>query len=176
VTRHLAHDWFDAPLPDNVDVGERSWLYSTFSLRRFRGRHPVGLRVGHDTGIYNGTFFEVGETGLVEIGSFCSLVGAIVRTDGEVRIGDHAFLAHEVVLSDRADACPPDVPDADPAAGSRIEIGDAAWIGARSVLLGGTSIGEGAIVGAGSVVVGAVPPRTVVAGNPARVVKEIGAP
>lgn len=48
-----------------------------------------------------------------------------------------------------------------------------AWIGARSIILKGVTIGEGAIVGAGSVVTKSVDPYTIVGGNPARVVKLI---
>lgn len=54
-----------------------------------------------------------------------------------------------------------------------IVIGDDAWIGTGSVILPGVSIGEGAIVGAGSVVTRDVPPWTVVAGSPARVIKNL---
>ena len=52
-----------------------------------------------------------------------------------------------------------------------IVIEDDVWIGAGCILLPGRRIGTGSIVGAGSVVVTDVPPWTVVAGNPARVVK-----
>ncbi|MRS11505.1 MAG: acyltransferase [Actinobacteria bacterium] len=48
-----------------------------------------------------------------------------------------------------------------------VEIHSNAFVGARSVLLPGVSVGEGAIVGAGSVVTKDVPAMTVVAGNPA---------
>ena len=48
-----------------------------------------------------------------------------------------------------------------------------AKVGANSTLLPFITIGEDALVGAGSVVVGDVPPRAVVAGNPARVMKSI---
>ncbi len=51
-----------------------------------------------------------------------------------------------------------------------------AWIGARSIILKGVTIGEGAIVGAGSVVTKDVSPYTVVAGNPARVIKNVAPP
>ena len=52
-----------------------------------------------------------------------------------------------------------------------IHICDKAWIGMNAIILKGVTVGEGAIVGAGAVVTHDVPPWSVVAGNPARVVK-----
>lgn len=57
--------------------------------------------------------------------------------------------------------------------GKPIRVRRGAWIGARSIILKGVTIGEGAIVGAGSVVTKDVEPYTIVGGNPARVVKLI---
>jgi acetyltransferase-like isoleucine patch superfamily enzyme len=54
-----------------------------------------------------------------------------------------------------------------------VKICKGAWIGLKSIILQGVTIGEGAIVGAGSVVTRSVPPYTIVAGNPARVIREI---
>lgn len=54
-----------------------------------------------------------------------------------------------------------------------IKICDDAWIGMNVIILKGVTVGEGAIVGAGSVVTKDVPAWTVVAGNPAIVVKEL---
>ena len=48
-----------------------------------------------------------------------------------------------------------------------------ASIGSNATILCGVTIGEGAIVGAGSVVTKDVPPRTIVAGNPAKVIRKI---
>ena len=48
-----------------------------------------------------------------------------------------------------------------------------ARIGANATILPGVEIGEGALVGAGSVVARDVPPGAVVAGNPARVIKQV---
>lgn len=56
-----------------------------------------------------------------------------------------------------------------------VSIGAHTWVGARAIILKGVSIGEGAIVAAGSVVTKDVAPYTIVAGNPAREVKRIGA-
>ena len=47
------------------------------------------------------------------------------------------------------------------------------WIGANAIILPGVFIGENSVVGAGSVVTRSVPPRTLVAGNPARIIREI---
>ncbi len=54
-----------------------------------------------------------------------------------------------------------------------IKICSNAWIGMHAIILKGVTIGEGAIVGAGSVVTRDVAPWTVVAGNPAKVVKSL---
>jgi acetyltransferase-like isoleucine patch superfamily enzyme len=56
---------------------------------------------------------------------------------------------------------------------SSIKICDKSWIGFNSILLKGITIGEGAIIGAGSVVTKDVPPWTIVAGNPAKIIREI---
>jgi acetyltransferase-like isoleucine patch superfamily enzyme len=52
-----------------------------------------------------------------------------------------------------------------------VRIGSNAWIGFEACLLPGVAVGEGAIVGARSVVAEDVPAYTVVAGNPARVIR-----
>ena len=54
-----------------------------------------------------------------------------------------------------------------------IRIENDAWIGAGAIILPGLTIGEGSIVGAGAVVTKDVPPHSVVAGNPARVIKKL---
>ena len=52
-----------------------------------------------------------------------------------------------------------------------IIIEDDVWIGARSIILSGVTIGQGAVIGAGSIVTKNIPPYTVAAGVPARVLK-----
>jgi maltose O-acetyltransferase len=54
-----------------------------------------------------------------------------------------------------------------------IMIEDNVWIGGGAILLPGVRIGRNAVVGAGAVVSRSVPANTVVAGNPARVIREI---
>ena len=54
-----------------------------------------------------------------------------------------------------------------------ITIGHGAWLGGGAIVLAGVSVGEEAVVGAGAVVTRDVEPRTVVAGNPARVIRRL---
>jgi len=174
--RRLPHDWFPRPLPGNVELGERSWLYSSFAFAHYRSRRALGLRVGHDSGLYNGTILDLGPDGEVTVGDYCTIVRAIIAGNVRVQIGDYVFIAHEVVIADHFAATPPDAPGRDRLAArpARVVIGEAAWIGARAILIGDVHIGEGAIVGAGAVVTGDVPAFTIVAGNPARVVGRVG--
>jgi acetyltransferase-like isoleucine patch superfamily enzyme len=166
----LDHDWFPRPLPVNVILGERTWLYSTFAFVHYRSERPCGLRVGHDTGIYTETFFDLGPCGQVEIGCYSTVAGPIISTNGSVRIGNYVLISREVVLADSFVAVPPSVLAAPAAVSANIVVGDRAWIGARAVLLTGACLAEGAIVGAGAVVNFAVPAYAIVAGNPARIV------
>ncbi|MBD1918053.1 acyltransferase [Phormidium sp. FACHB-322] len=178
----LDHDWFSAPLPDNVVLGDRNWIYSSFAFRHYYSQQSVGLQTGHDTGIYNGTFFNLGPNGRVEIGNYCTLVGVIICTDCSVVIRDYTFIAHDVVLADSTVAFPfVDSSENWESNSSSKEMGspigilieENAWIGAKAILLKGTHIGAGSIVGACSVVSSVVPPYTIVVGNPARVVRHL---
>ena len=170
----LTHDWFPRPLPANVVLGPRSWLYSSFAFLHYRSERPCGVRVGHDSGIYNGTFFDLGPRGEVEIGDYCTLVGPIISSNRRVAIGDYALIAHEVVLADTFASTPwrsqGTLDEDDEPLETSIVVGADSWIGARAVLLSGATIGEGAIVGAAAVVDFEVPPYAIVAGSPTRVV------
>lgn len=57
--------------------------------------------------------------------------------------------------------------------GGKIEIGDDCFIGMNSIILKGTKLGNNVIVGAGSVVHGSFPDNCIIAGNPAKIVKQM---
>ena len=59
-----------------------------------------------------------------------------------------------------------------PIPSKEIEIGNDVWIGREAIILGGTKIGDGAVIGAYSVVAGEIPPYSIVAGNPAKVIRK----
>ncbi|GAC1436869.1 MAG: hypothetical protein NVSMB51_09160 [Solirubrobacteraceae bacterium] len=170
----LEHDWFPQPIPENVIIGSRCWLHSVHAFVHCRSRRDVAVEIGDDTGVYHGSQFDLGPHGSVRIGRFCTLVGAIISSDGDVLIGDHTFVAHEVVIADGPWAVPPSGNEDPNAACAQVrptDIGSDVWIGARATLLGGLRIGSGAIVGAGAVVTSDVPAGSTVAGNPARVLR-----
>ncbi len=176
--KHLEHDWFSRALPRNVQLGDRSWLYSSYAFSHCHCESDAGVRIGTDTGLYNGTFFDLGPDAEVAIGNYCSLVGVIFATNGRVTIEDYTFIAHEVVIADSAWSSP--APNARGNISSRassefsyIEIGSNAWIGAQAAIIGSVRIGEGAIIGAGAVVTQDVPAYTLCVGNPMRVIRSI---
>lgn len=89
-----------------------------------------------------------------------------------VEIGERCLLARGITIMD-SDWHKLAIGDEKPK--ERIEeviIKDHCWIGQNAMILKGITIGEGAIVGANSVVTRDVEPRTMVVGNPARVIKE----
>jgi acetyltransferase-like isoleucine patch superfamily enzyme len=179
VSSRLEHDWFSLPIPDNVHLGARSWLHSSFAFAHYRSRAAIGVRVGRDTGLYAGTFFDLGPEAEVEIGNYCSIVGAIFATNGRVVIGDFALIAHEVVIADTHWPAPGvRQPSAEQTrvpqqTASSVEIGRKVWIGTQAIILGNVRVGEGAIIGAGTLVTQDVPPFTLCAGNPMRIVRTI---
>jgi acetyltransferase-like isoleucine patch superfamily enzyme len=141
---------------------------------------PGGLALGSGTRVMQGAvihvynFRELENSG-VKIGKNCVIgINSVITGQGGVDIGDHVIIAPGVMV------LPVDHVYGDPERPVReqgitakgIRIGSGAWIGARALVLDGVTVGENAVVGAGSVVTGDVPARAVVAGNPARPVKE----
>ena len=165
----LEHDWYPEPLPETVTIGPRSWCHSSFAFLHYRSARPNGVRVGHDSGIYKGTFFDLGPDGEVEIGNYCAIVSAIFSTNSRIVVGDYSFVSHDVVLADSWVAVPFEAAGTRKNAGA-VLLGSNCWVGARAVLLGGAKIGDDAIVGAGAVVDFEVPPGATVVGNPGRIV------
>ncbi|GIG53651.1 sugar O-acetyltransferase [Demequina activiva] len=90
-----------------------------------------------------------------------------------ITIGDDVLIAPKVGLYTANHAFDANERAAGACWARPITIGDRVWIGGGVSILGGVSVGEGAVVGAGSVVIRDVPPFTVVAGNPAREIREI---
>jgi acetyltransferase-like isoleucine patch superfamily enzyme len=95
--------------------------------------------------------------------------GAVVFSASEIVIGNDVALANEAYLMDSDSHGV----EGRPVKEAPIRIGDGTWIGARAMVLPGVTIGSRCLVAAGAVVSRDVPDDTLVAGNPARVVREL---
>jgi len=186
--RTLPWDWFPGRVPDNVTIAQTAFVETTFSFLLFRSQRAEAMKVGHGASTYLGTMFDVGREGRVALGKFALVHGARIICEAEITIEDYALISWNVVLMDSYRV--PSDPDARremvrrvpegkprfidrPLAGQPIRIGRAAWIGFDSCVLPGVTVGEGAVVGARSVVASDVAPFTIVAGNPARLVRRL---
>jgi acetyltransferase-like isoleucine patch superfamily enzyme len=153
---------------------------------RLRGARRVGAQptiLGNPT--VDATDLEVGDHFKIWSGYRKTLISGW----GRIRIGDRVFVNSGVVLmsvleitigDDVAIANEAYLVDSDshgvegrPVKNAPIHIGNGTWIGARAIVLPGVTIGSRCLVAAGAVVSKDVPDDTLVAGNPARVVREL---
>ena len=97
--------------------------------------------------------------------------GCQFQDQGGIEIGDDVLIGPQTIIATLNHD-----PDPEKRGGmfaKSVKIGNKVWLGARVTICPGVTIGEGAIVGAGAVVTKNVPARTVVAGVPAKVIKEL---
>lgn len=117
------------------------------------------------------------EEAKIKIGNNVGISGATIYARKGITIGDNTLIGGNVKILDN-DFHPIEVEarnlDIKEKIGIRkIKIGKDCFIGANSLILKGVEIGDGSVVGAGSVVTGKFPSNVVIAGNPARVIKEL---
>ena len=142
---------------DDLSIQDRVWIEAVFAYqgKRYSPRIVLGrgLRASPD--------LHIGAIGEVIVGEHC-LFGT------GVTIVDHN---HGGYRGDRMSN--PDEPPAlrDLVPSGRLVIGSNCWFGDRACVIGGVTIGEGSVIAANAVVVNDVPPHSIVAGIPARVVK-----
>lgn len=173
------------------NLAEARWWYAYGKQRangewRLRAAKSVGAQV---TALGNprvdATDLEVGDHFKVWSGHRLTLITGW----GRIRIGDRVFVNSGVVImsvlevtigNDVAIANEVYIMDTDshgvegrPVKNAPVRIGDGTWIGARAIILPGVTIGRRCLVAAGAVVSRDVPDDTLVAGNPAQVVREL---
>jgi maltose O-acetyltransferase len=96
-----------------------------------------------------------------------------ILDNNEVRIGNHVMIGPAVQIYTAAHDLNAEARNQGWEVAKPIEIEDNVWIGGGAIILPGVRIGKNSVVGAGAVVTRNVPANTVVAGNPARVIREI---
>lgn len=132
---------------------------------------PLFKSSGVSINIEKGAHFGSGRN--VEIGNRSGL-GVNCQILGSVRLGNDVMMGPDVMFistTHRFDSVAAPMIDQGFSEDRPISIDDDVWIGARCTFLPGVQIGSGSIVGAGSVVTKSVPKYSIVAGNPARVIR-----
>jgi acetyltransferase-like isoleucine patch superfamily enzyme len=189
--RRVEGDWWAQPIPPNVEFGEGFYCESAQIFRHLRSKNPRAVVIGRHVSCYAGCSFSVGDNGQCSIGDFTLLNGALIMADEKIDIGSHCLISWNVGIADSdfhplepaqrlidAQALAPYFETRPPRPKLKtapVKIADNVWIGMNAIILKGVSIGENSVVAAGSVVTKSVEPNTVVAGNPAQVVKQFKA-
>lgn len=142
---------------------------------RVRIDRPWCVRIGTRADIEHDVFLKcVDDAASLTLGDFVFIgTASEIDTAHSVTVGAHTLIAPGVFITDHTHNFARGIRLA--AQGSRsapVVIGEDVWLGARSVVLPGVTIGDGAIVGAGAVVTKDVPPNAIVGGVPARIIGE----
>ena len=176
-------DWV---IMNQVKTRPRWYVRLLAPLYQHRGKHAVIYRSARmDTPPYRK--FWLGDYSVIE--SFCCInnaVGDVIIGDhtrvglhntiiGPVTIGSHVNLAQGITvtaLNHNFEESSKRI-DEQGVTTKPVIIGNDIWIGANAVLLPGVTIGDHSIVAAGAVVTKDVPPHSLVAGVPAKIIKKI---
>jgi acetyltransferase-like isoleucine patch superfamily enzyme len=158
---------------------------SAVNFRRVAGKKGVSLIVGKSS-IVDGPILYDREGASVSIGDRTFISGSLIVCAEKIEIGNDVLISwgctivdhnsHAIDWASRKNDVVAWAQGKKDWSGVKIKpvkINDRVWIGFNSIILKGVTIGEGAIVGAGSVVTKDVPPFTIVAGNPAQIIREI---
>lgn len=187
--RFVENDWWQHPIPENVEFGAGFYCESAQIFRKLRSQKPRAVVFGDHVSCYAGCSFSIGENGSCTVGDFTLLNGALIMCEERIEIGSHCLISWNVGLADSdfhpldpkqrwadAEALAPYNPQRvarPPLRTAPVIIKDNVWIGMNATVIRGVTIGENSVVGAGSVVTKDVPPNVVVAGNPATITKDL---
>ncbi len=137
----------------------------------------IALQTGRHCRFGRDVFLDTNGTGYITIGNHVRInQGCVLVSYAYIEIGDDSQIGEYVSVRDANHGTRLDSPRRlQPHVFAPIRIGCNVWIGRGAVILKGVSIGDGAVVGANSVVTRDVPPATLVAGSPAKWIKDIAA-
>jgi acetyltransferase-like isoleucine patch superfamily enzyme len=141
----------------------------------------IRIRIGDDctmNAISSFVSTSVGRNPVLEIGNKTYMGHRVsISVGSRVTIGSHVLIADNVFIADNPghplDAAKRRVQGVEPDQIRPVTIGDDVWIGHGCKIMPGVTIGEGSVVGAGSIVTRDVPPFTLVAGIPAKPVRDL---
>lgn len=149
-------------LPQTRLFGLRRWLY-----RR------SGVAVRSNVRINGGVVFQYPNVS-IGAGTWVGRRTEFASTArARVLIGEQCDISQDVLFICGSHEIGPSTRRAGRGSSADIVIGDGVWIGARATFLGGSQVGTGTIVAAGSLVRGRFPDNVLIAGTPARIVREL---
>ena len=170
-------------MADGIEVSATSELLGQALVRKPGGRIVVG-----EESLVEGTLVAETAGASILVGRNTFIGGqSLIDCVEKISIGDDVLISHGCLISDSdnhsiyyrvrkrdlQDWRRNQDHDWSTTQTRPVRVDNGAWIGARAIILKGVTVGEGAVVAAGSVVTKTVPPYTVVAGNPAKVVRKI---
>ncbi|KGX88807.1 2,3,4,5-tetrahydropyridine-2,6-dicarboxylate N-acetyltransferase [Pontibacillus litoralis] len=147
-----------------VENDRRNSAIPTLDLKHVNARIEPGAIIRDQVEIGDGAVIMLGAS--INIGS---VIGAGTMIDmnavlgGRATVGENCHIGAGAVLAGVIE----------PPSASPVVVEDGVVVGANAVILEGVTVGAGAVVAAGAIVTQDVPPNTVVAGTPAKVIKEI---
>ena len=175
------------------------WLITIF--KRQMTKWYLCSKNVHFDGIptFSGAWPNIRNNGTFSIGEHCTFSSFRLRQHitvtehAELVIGDYSFLndgvnicstqsvriGHHTKLGDMTYVFDTDFHEISPEKPIKqlpVSIGDNVWIGANSMIMPGSVIGDHSVIAAGSIVTGEIPPRSLAAGTPARVIKALNIP
>lgn len=171
----------------SFSIGRGSKLFPSADIVINNAGKDGKITIGDNT-LVRGELLNFGHGGNIQVGDFCYIGREThIWSASNISIGDRVLISHNVNIFDnlthplsameRHTQFKLIISSGHPTAISLdekpITIRSDALIGCGAIILRGVTIGEGAVVGAGAVVTRNVPPWTIVAGNPAKVIREI---
>lgn len=136
-------------LGDKVTIGTHALIRPT---GKYGGEIGMGLTIGNNSNI--GPFSYIGCSGMITIGN-----NVMMSPRVSIYAENHNFSTVDIPMKEQG------------VTRKDIIIEDDCWIAANSIVLAGVTIGRGSIIAAGSVVTNNIPPYSIAAGVPAKVVK-----
>lgn len=169
--------------PLNYTAGERTEVRGKVNIRK----SGAEVHIGKD-GLIHGTVTTESHVAKVIIGNNVFIGGgSLLDCAQSITIEDDVLISHRCLISDsdnhsisysvrKHDLAKWKKSELDVTAAKTapVRIGKGAWLGAQVIVLKGVTIGEGAVIGAGAVVTKDIPPWCVAAGNPAKIIRELG--